>query len=118
MTYNGFNAGPFLRLDEKTIKVGILVLVVAFWMMFQLQKQHLEMSNTAIIMMKHNNKDDSKIDSQLDGTNMNTGKPAFEFQLIKRPGTSLLESDERSEMEKTLPKQQFSGPTYLNIFQW
>ena len=42
------------------------------------------MSNTAIIMMKHNNKDIPKIDSESEGVNINTGKPSFEFQVIKR----------------------------------
>ena len=54
-------------------------------MMFQFQKQHLEMSNTAIIMMKHNNKDNQRPNSDSEGTNVNTGNPSFEFQLIKRP---------------------------------
>ena len=76
------------------------------------------MSNTAIIMMKHNNMDDPKTESELEGANVNIGNPSFEFQLIKRPGISLLKSDERSEMEQTFQEQQFSGPTHLNIFQW
>ena len=118
LTYNGFNAGPFVRLDEKTIKVGILVLVFAFWMMFQFQKQHLEMSHTAIIMMKQNNKDIPKIDSESEGANINTGKPSFEFQLIKRPGINYLHSDEESELEETVEAQQSWRPPNLNIFQW
>ena len=118
LTYNGFNAGPFLRLDEKTIKVGILVLVAVFWMMFQFQKQHLEMSHTAIIMMKQNNKDIPKIDLESEGANINTGKPSFEFQLIKRPGISNLHSDEESELEETMEAQQSWRPSNLNIFQW
>ena len=118
LTYNGFNAGPFVRLDEKTIKVGILVLVFAFWMMFQFQKQHLEMSHTAIIMMKQNNKDIPKIDSESAGANINTGKPSFEFQLIKRPGINYLHSDEESELEETVEAQQSWRPPNLNIFQW
>ena len=118
LTYNGFNAGPFVRLDEKTIKVGILVLVFAFWMMFQFQKQHLEMSHTAIIMMKQNNKDIPKIDSESEGANINTGKPSFEFQLIKRPGINYLHSDEGSELEETMEAQQSWRPPNLNIFQW
>ena len=80
-------------------------------MMFQFQKQHLEMSNTAIIMMKHNNK-------ELEETNVNTGKPSFEFQLIKRPGINMLQSDDGSQMEKTLAAQQMIQPSNLNIFPW
>ena len=74
------------------------------------------MSNTAIIMMKHNNKDSQKPDYELEGTNVNAGKPSFEFQLIKRPGISLLQSDDKSEMEKTLAAQEMIQPSNLNIF--
>ena len=76
------------------------------------------MSNTAIIMMKHNNKDIPKIDSESEGVNINTGKPSFEFQLIKRPGINYLQSDEGSELEKTMEAQQSLRPSNLNIFQW
>ena len=86
-------------------------------MMFQFQKQHLEMSNTAIIMMKHN-KDSLKPKPDSEGTNVNTGKPSFEFQLIKRLGTNLLQSDDGSEMENTLAAQQMIQPSTLNIFPW
>ena len=86
-------------------------------MMFQFQKQHLEMSNTAIIMMKHN-KDSQKPNPDSEGTNVNTGNPSFEFQLIKRPGINLLQSDDGSEMENTLAAQQMIQPSTLNIFPW
>ena len=76
------------------------------------------MSNTAIIMMKHSNKDSLKPNSESEGTNVNTGNPSFEFQLIKRPGINLLQSDDKSEMEKTLAAQEMIQPSNLNIFPW
>ena len=76
------------------------------------------MSNTAIIMMKNNNKDIPKIDSESEGIDINTGKPSFEFQLIKRPGINYLKPDGGSELEKTMEAQQSWRPSNLNIFQW
>ena len=67
--------------------------------------------------MKHN-KDSLKPKPDSEGTNVNTGKPSFEFQLIKRPGINYLHSDEESELEETVEAQQSWRPPNLNIFQW
>ena len=75
------------------------------------------MSNTSIIMMK-NNQENVDLDKGTESAFTNT-KPAFEFQLIEKPGLSFFASDKMPEMDKLgAQRQLLSKPMFLNIFQW
>ena len=119
LTYNGFNAGPFIRLDEKTISIGSILLFGAFWFMFQFHKQQMGfMDNTAILMMKHNHQSDPPFISEEGANGGGNARPAFEFQVIDKPTLSFFETSDMAGTDSIKVSNQVSRPMHLNIFQW
>ena len=119
LTYNGFNAGPFIRLDEKTISIGSILLFGAFWFMFQFHKQQMGiMDNTAILMMKHNHQSDPPFISEEGVNGGGNARPAFEFQVIDKPTLSFFETSDMASTDSIKVSNQVYRPMHLNIFQW
>ena len=96
-------------------------------MMFQLQRQQLENSNTAIIMAKHPSHTDDHPEMTSGHGNANTDtKPSFEFQLIDKPELSLFEGGgmtmifrpSTAQMEVLANSIKPTRPINLNIVQW
>ena len=111
------------------MSTGILILVAAFWMMFQFQRHQLEKSNTTVIMAKDPSHTDDQpgITSGHDDENTDN-RPPFGFQLIEKPeisffnkfdgGMTMIFRPSTAQMDVLANSIEPLRPTNLNIVQW